>query len=86
MSGIQRYVDSKDTYLVVPKDFPDENLIFPVYRFDKIIILLHCISTDGLFIKPLFVIPRKKVDDNVFFYVNPNSCRFCTYDKGFLTA
>ena len=85
-SGIQRYVDSKDTYLVVPKDFPDENLTFPVYRSDKRITLLHCISTDGSFIKPLFVLPRKTVDDDVFRYVNPNSCRFCTQDKGFLTA
>ena len=52
-SGIQRYVDAKDTYLVVQDDFPDKELTFPVYRASKRITLLHCISTDGSYTKPL---------------------------------
>ena len=43
-SGIQRYVDARDTYLVVPENFPDEELTFPVYRSAKRITLLHCIK------------------------------------------
>ena len=85
-SGIQRYVDARDTYLVVPENFPDEELAFPVYRAAKRITLLHCISTDGSYTKPLFVLPRKTVDSEVFSYIDPNSCRFSTQEHGFLTA
>lgn len=85
-SGIQRYVDAKDTYLVVPNDFPDDELTFPVYRSSKRITLLHCISTDGSYIKPLFVLPRKTFESDVFEYIDPNSCRFSTQEHGFLTA
>ena len=85
-SGIQRYVDARDTYLVVPVDFPDQELKFPVYRAAKRITLLHCISTDGSYIPPLIVLPRKTCDSDVFDYINPNSCRFCSQENGFLTA
>jgi len=85
-SGIQRYTDAKNTYLVVPVDFPDEQLTFPVYRAGKRITLLHCICTDGSYVKPLIVLPRKTVDDDVFNYINPNSCRFASQVNGFLTS
>ena len=85
-SGIQRFVDAKDTYLIVPKTYPDHELTFPVYRAGKRITLLHCISTDGTYTKPLFVLPRKTLDDDIFSYINPNSCCFCTQENGFLTT
>jgi len=85
-SGIQRYVDAKDTFLVVPDDFPDEELTFPVYRSCKRITLLHCISTDGTRVKPLFVLPRKTIERDISFYIDINSCCFSSQDNGFLTA
>ena len=85
-SEIQRYTDARETLLVVPSNFPDKELTYPVYRAGKRITLLHCISTDGTYVKPLIVLPRKTVDDDVFNYINPNSCRFCNQENGFLTA
>ena len=85
-SGIQRYVDAKDTFLVVPESFSDAELTFPVYRAAKRITILHCISTDGRYVKPLFVLPRKTVDSDIFNYIDPNSCRFTSQENGFLTA
>ena len=85
-SGIQRYVDSKDTYLVVPESFSNEELTFPVYRSAKRITVLHCIATDGTYVKPLFVLPRKTVDSDVFNYIDPNSCKFTNQENGFLTS
>ena len=75
-SGIQHYVDAKDTFLVVPESFEYNEITFPVYRAAKRITVLHCISTDGSYVKPLFVTPRKTIDSDIFNYVDPNSCRF----------
>ena len=83
-SGIQQFVDGKDTYLIVPKTYPDHELTFPLYRAGKRITLLHCISTDATYIKPLFVIPRKTFDDDIFDYTNSNSCCFCSQENSFL--
>ena len=85
-SGIQRYVDAKDTFLVVPESFEGSELAFPVYRAAKRITVLHCISTDGSYIRPLFVTPRKTIESDIFNYIDPNSCRFTSQENGFLTA
>ena len=85
-SGIQRYVDAKDTFLVVPDTFSDDEMTFPVYRAAKRITVLHCISTDGSYTKPLFVLPRKTLDSDVFDYIDSNSCRFSNQENGFLTS
>ena len=76
----------KILFLVVPENFESNELTFPVYRAAKRITVLHCISTDGSYVRPLFVTPRKTIESDVFNYIDPNSCKFTNQENGFLTS
>ena len=82
-TGEDEFVDAKDQYIVVPKDSNMDS--YPINRGRRIT-LLHCISTDGTSCKPLIVLPRKTIDNEIYDELAPHSILFRHQISGFCTA
>ena len=83
-TGQQDFVDSREIYVVVPKDMDTKNLKYPVDRNGKRSTVIHCICSDGTFLRPLFVLPRKTIDAEVFDMLDPSSVLFDYSPTGFV--
>jgi hypothetical protein len=63
--GAQDYVDASPTVVFVPEEFNASSIPVPVDRSGKRSTLLACDVNDGSFLKPLVVVTRKSIDDEL---------------------
>ena len=85
-TGEQDFVDAQEISVVVPFETDIKDLEYPVSRNGKRSTLIHCICSDGTFLRPLFVLPRKTLDSEVFDVITPGSAIFETSPTGFVNT
>lgn len=84
-TGQQDFVDSRDTFVIVPSSRSLEaNIRYGVDRNGKRCTILHCIKSDGKFLKPLIVLPRKTIDTEVFNEISPEDVMIAEARTGFI--
>ena len=82
-AGEDDYVDTHSYHVIVPSEYPNKSINIPVRRKCKRSALIHCISCDGTYLKPLLIIPRKTVDSVIFKKLSPNNLMIKYQTKGF---
>ena len=86
-TGQQDFVDSRELCVVVPSNSESaEHAVYKVDRNGKRCTALHCISSDGKFLKPLFILPRKTIDAEVFDEISPDDVMFAETKTGFINT
>ena len=86
-TGQQDFVDARDIHVVVPSNrWVSREAVYDIDRNGKRCTALHCISSDGKFTKPLFVLPRKTIDLEIFDEMNPNDVMFAESPTGFINT
>ena len=85
-TGQQDFVDSHQIRVVVPKDFKNDKAVYPVDRNGKRCTALHCICSDGQFLKPLFILPRKTVDLELYDELSPDDVVLLDSPTGFINT
>ena len=85
-TGEQDFVDAQEISVVVPFETDIKDLKYPVSRNGKRSTLIHCICSDGSFLRPLFVLPRKTLDSEVFDVITPGSAMFESTPTGFVNT
>ena len=83
-SGQCDYVDARETFVIVPKEEVTPKI--PISRAARRLSVLHTISSDGEWIKPLFVVPRKTLDMSVYNVIQPDQIDAKHQNKGFLNT
>lgn len=61
-AGQDEYVDTHTMKGIVPSTYTHPSIKIPVRRPTKRSTIVHCICNDGIFPKPLLIIPRKTLD------------------------
>jgi hypothetical protein len=64
--GHQEWADKKVRQCFVPSYHEADQVAYPVPRSGKRITLVACIAADGSHLKPVIVIPRKTIDEDLF--------------------
>jgi hypothetical protein len=64
--GHQEWADRQTRTCFVPVYHEHDHVAYPVSRTGKRITLVACIAADGSYTKPLIVIPRKTIDEDLF--------------------
>ena len=85
-AGQQDFVDSQEIHVVIPIDLNPKDLKYSVKRDGKRSTLIHCICSDGTFLRPMFVVPRKTIDSEVFSVITPGAAIFETSPTGFVNT
>ena len=83
-TGQQDFVDAKKIHIIVPENINSKDIKYPVERNGKRSTLIHCICSDGTFLKPFFVLPRKTIDTEIFDILDPKSIHFDYSPPGFV--
>jgi hypothetical protein len=63
--GHQEFVDAGSKIVFVPSDYPNASIYYPVPRTGRRITLIAAIALDGSYIKPMMIISRKTIDDDL---------------------
>ena len=84
-TGEDTYVDATSVKVIVPSDFAQTRAKIPVGRGQKRFTIVHCISTDGEFIPPFLIIPRKSVDSDLYYIYDPRKLHWRYQQRGFMT-
>lgn len=82
-AGEDDFVDTHAFQVIVNKEYESSRISIPVRRETKRATLIHCISADGLSLKPLLIIPRKTVDSSILKKLNCNNLFIKHQAKGF---
>ena len=85
-TGQQDFVDAREKKVIVPSCRVHERNVYPVDRNGKRCTALHCIASDGKFLKPLMVLPRKTVDVEVFDELSPDDVMLEESPTGFINT
>ena len=86
-TGQQDFVDSRELCVIVPSDSDAaQHAVYKVDRNGKRCTALHCISSGGDFLKPLFILPRKTIDTEVFDEISPEDVMFYETKTGFINT
>ena len=86
-TGQQDFVDARQVHVLIPSDTKSGTRIrYAVDRNGKRCTALVCISSDGKFLKPLFVLPRKTVDIDIFDEIDPDDVLFEESPTGFINT
>ena len=83
-TGEEEFVDTRSIKVLVPSDFPDKKAKIPVRRGKKRFTIVHCICTDGGFIPPYIIVPRKTINSDIYKIYNPDQICFKYQQKGFM--
>ena len=83
-SGQCDYIDERQTFVIHPRD--EKSPKIPVSRAARRLSVLHTIASDGEWIKPLFVVPRKTLDSSVYKVIPPDQIEVKHQNKGFLNT
>lgn len=83
--GHSDWADAHPETVYVPGDFPTAHVPVPVPRTGKRITLVGCICLDGSFMRPMVVIPRHTIDNDLALMgVRDSNCRICHQPSGFI--
>ena len=63
--GQHEYNDAREVFVVVRSDYTQKTCRYSVNRNYKKATALHCISTDGEYIKPMIIVPRVSIDSEI---------------------
>jgi hypothetical protein len=86
-SGFADFVDAKKAKVIVPVEFPSDDIPIPVDRSVKRASLLTCISAGGGYLKPLIIVPRKSVETELYnLGFTPNNVMIKSQENGFLNT
>ena len=83
-TGEQDFVDSRSITVIVPKGYHKSRIPLPVSRCGKRLTVMHCISTDGTYMTPLFIHSRSTVDSEVYDVLHQNQFKIATQKNGFM--
>ena len=83
-AGQQDFVDTRPCYVICPNEHIDPKI--PVERASRRLTVLHTIASDGEWIKPLFVVPRRSVDSDLYDTIPYESIDIKYQNKGFLNS
>ena len=83
-SGQNDFVDCRKTFVICPEGVLHP--FIPVSRSSRKLSVLHTIASDGEWVKPLFVVPRKTLDSDIYRVLPPDSIEVHHQNKGFLNA
>jgi hypothetical protein len=65
-TGHQKWADRKDIRVVVPVSYEGDSIYVPCNRSSKRASLLVCIAVDGTLVKPIIIVPRLTVEQEVY--------------------
>jgi hypothetical protein len=83
--GHQDYADAMKVTVFIPADDPRDVVPLPVSRAGKRITLVATICADGTYIRPLVIIPRKTVDQDLrLFGINDENCLIRFQESAFI--
>ena len=82
-AGEDEYVDTNAYQVIVDSTYPADVVGIPNRRESKRSTLIHCISADGTYTKPLLIIPRKTVDSSILKRLCCNNVLIKHQEKGF---
>ena len=86
-TGEQDFVDSRTITVIVPSSTcTSTRTRYSVDRNGKRATVLHCICSDGKYLPPLFVLPRKTVDVDIFDEINQDDVMFAESPTGFMNT
>jgi hypothetical protein len=76
--GHSDWADAHADTMFVPSDFESDSVPIPLNRTGERITLVGCICLDGSFTKPMVVIPRHTVDNDLpLLGVSESNCYIC---------
>jgi transposase len=85
-TGCNDYVDAVEMIVLVPDEYEANTIDIPVDRNSKRATLVACISGDGMALKPLVILPRKTIEDDIFLHgYNSKNTSFCYQENAFMT-
>lgn len=73
-AGQDDYIDTHSMQVVVKSTCQDKITQIPLRRESKRATLIHCISADGTYAKPLLIVPRKTLDSVLLQRLTCNNC------------
>ena len=73
-AGQDDYIDTHSIQVVVKSTCQDKIIQIPLRRESKRATLIHCISADGTYAKPLLIVPRKTLDRVLLQRLTCNNC------------
>jgi hypothetical protein len=83
--GHSDWADAHQELVYVPSNFEEDHIPIPVNRAGKRITLVGCICLDGTVMKPMVVIPRHTVDNDLSLLgVSNSNCHICHQPNGFI--
>jgi hypothetical protein len=86
-TGFQTWVDSHNTYCLVPAEYEGDYIDYPVKRNGVRSSLLVCIRSDGKYLKPLIIIQRKSIEIELYeLGFTPDVCCIHYQENGFITT
>jgi hypothetical protein len=86
-TGCIEHVDTHRHKVVVPFSFPNKVIPVPVNRHDKRATMAVCIAADGFRMKPFVIIPRKTVEQEVFYYgYTSDYVEFTSQEHAYMTC
>ena len=86
-TGCCEWVDATEVKVIVPKSYFEERINIPVDRNSKRATLIGCIVGDGTNMKPMIILPRKTIENDIFLAgYNENNVLFAHQKNGFMTT
>ena len=86
-SGFQAFVDAVTIPVIVPYDYNGNTAVFGVDRNTKRASLIGCIAADGSALKPMIIVPRKRLAANLKHYgYSEDVCGIISQESGFVNA
>jgi hypothetical protein len=86
-SGFQDWVNLRNSKVVVPSGFRDHSIMIPVERNVNQNWLLVCITADGTYLRPLLIVPRKTIDQELVEQdITSAICKMVHQEYGFITT
>ena len=86
-TGCSDWVDSHEMKVFVPSDYESSSIKYPRNRASKRASLVGCIAADGSTLKPMIIIPRKTIEEELelYGYTRRNVC-FAYQEHSFMTS
>ena len=86
-SGFQEFINAHDTVVIVPTEYPSDEITYSVNREGKRASMIGCIAMDGSALKPLVVSQNKTIEKELInMGYNNENCFIITQPNGFVNA
>jgi hypothetical protein len=86
-TGCQAWSDSHDCRVLVPESFSGNTIKIPVDRNSKRSTLVGCIAADGASLRPLIIVDRKTMEEDLHLYgYSEEKCIIVSQKNAFMTS